>query len=168
MMKNKTILIVDDTISNLDILVELLSSYDIVEASSGKDALDIIDEEKIDLVLLDIMMPEMDGFEVCSVIKQNDKTKHIPIIFLTAINDETSIEKAYNSGCFDYISKPFKPKELLYRVKTQLNLEELKQKDLAYNKQVALSELINNIASVALKLIIIGLLIVVEQWIENY
>ena len=64
-MEHKTILIVDDTTSNLDILGELLNKFDVVDATSGKDALDIVKEEKIDLILLDIMMPEMDGYEVC-------------------------------------------------------------------------------------------------------
>jgi len=68
-MEHKTILIVDDTTSNLDILGELLNKFDVVDATSGKDALDIVKEEKIDLILLDIMMPEMDGFEMCTILK---------------------------------------------------------------------------------------------------
>ncbi|MEA3513655.1 MAG: diguanylate cyclase [Campylobacterota bacterium] len=119
-MENKTILIIDDTTTNLDILVELLDAYDVIDAISGKDALEIVGEEKIDLILLDIMMPEMDGYEVCRRIKENKKTKDIPVIFITAKTDEDSIEKAFNVGGIDYVSKPFKPKELLARVKTHL------------------------------------------------
>jgi two-component system, sensor histidine kinase and response regulator len=145
-MGNKTVLIVDDTISNLDILIGFLNEYDIIDTTNGKDALEIVDEEEVDLILLDIMMPEMDGFEVCKRLKNNTKTKNIPIIFITAVSEEESIEKAYDAGGVDYITKPFKPKELLARVKTQLNLQELQKKELSYQKQLSIAELIHNIA----------------------
>jgi putative two-component system response regulator len=74
-MNNKTILTVDDTVENLDILIELLDDYDVIDATSGKDALEIVNKEKIDLNLLDIMMPEMDGYEVCEKLKANPITK---------------------------------------------------------------------------------------------
>jgi len=125
MIENKTILIVDDTVSNLDILDELLSEYDIISSISGKEALEITEEEKIDLILLDIMMPDMDGYEVCKKLKANEQTKDIPIMFITAKTDENSIEKAYDIGGIDYITKPFKPKELLARIKRELQLQEL-------------------------------------------
>lgn len=124
-MKNKTILVVDDTISNLDIMGVILDKYDVMDATSGKDALEILDEEQIDLILLDIMMPDMNGYEVCEILKANPKTKDIPIIFITAKTDENSIEKAYDVGGIDYVTKPFKPKELLARVKTQLHVQNL-------------------------------------------
>lgn len=125
-MKNKTILVVDDTETNIDILLELLSDrYDIVVALDGESALDIVQEENIDLILLDIMMPDMDGYEVCKRLKANENTKEIPIIFITAKTDEESIEKAYDIGGIDYVSKPFKPKELLARVKIQLKMQTL-------------------------------------------
>lgn len=122
---NKTILIVDDTETNIDILVELLNDYDIAVATSGESALQTAGQENIDLILLDIMMPVMDGYEVCRKLKLNDKTKDIPVIFITAKIDEDSIAQAYDSGGSDYISKPFKPRELLARVDTQLKLAEL-------------------------------------------
>jgi len=127
-----TVLIVDDTETNVDILVELLSeTYEIVVALDGETALEIIQEQQIDLVLLDIMMPKIDGYEVCRQIKENPKTKDIPVIFITAKIDETSIEKAYDVGGIDYVTKPFKPKELFARIKTQLHLraviQELKE-----------------------------------------
>jgi len=128
-MKTKTILIVDDTVENLDILGSLLEKYDIIDAISGKDALEILEEETIDLILLDIMMPEMNGYEVCAKIQENPNTKNIPIIFITAKTDEDSIEKAYDIGGIDYVSKPFKPKELLAKVNRELTLQEL-QKEL--------------------------------------
>lgn len=124
-MENKTILLVDDTVENLDILAELLKAYDIIDATNGKDALEVILKEKVDLILLDIMMPDMNGYEVCKKIKENTLTKDIPIIFITAKIDEDSIEKAYDMGGSDYITKPFKPKELLARVKRELQLQDL-------------------------------------------
>ncbi|MEA3314375.1 MAG: diguanylate cyclase, partial [Campylobacterota bacterium] len=101
--------------------------YNIMDVTNGMDALDILNKEKIDLILLDIVMPEMDGFEVCRRIKSNPLTKDIPIIFSTSKTDETSIEKAYDLGGIDYVTKPFKPKELLARVKTQLKMQELQE-----------------------------------------
>jgi diguanylate cyclase (GGDEF)-like protein len=121
----KTILIVDDTPTNIDILVGILDDYDLLVAQDGKSALDIADEEKIDLILLDIMMPEMDGYEVCRRLKLNHKTKDIPIVFITAKTDEDSIAKAYSAGGVDYVTKPFMPKELLARVKVQLKIHSL-------------------------------------------
>jgi len=124
-MEENTILVVDDTITNLDILVELLDNYDVIEVTNGRDALEIVKEENIDLILLDIVMPDMDGFEVCQKLKADKKTKNIPVIFITAKTDEEAIEKAYDTGGMDYITKPFKPKELLARVNTQLQIQKL-------------------------------------------
>ena len=145
-MNSKTILIVDDTAANLDILSEFLIDYDVVFAISGQDALSIVSNEKIDLILLDIMMPQMDGYEVCHKLKENQKTKNIPIIFITAKTDEDSIEKAFDIGGADYITKPFKPKELLSRIKTQLHLKHLQNIEMEHNKQVAFLQLMHNIA----------------------
>jgi diguanylate cyclase (GGDEF)-like protein len=128
MPKNKTILVVDDTVSNLDILLDLLAPYDAIEVTNGKEALEVVHKEPIDLILLDIMMPHMDGYEVCKRLKENPQTQNIPIIFITAKTDEDSIEKAYDVGGSDYITKPFRPKELLARVKRELKLQELQQK----------------------------------------
>ncbi|ADG92819.1 response regulator receiver modulated diguanylate cyclase [Arcobacter nitrofigilis DSM 7299] len=122
----ETILVVDDTNINIKILVELLGDkYDIIVAIGGESAINIASSEQPDLILLDIMMPVMDGFEVCRRLKQNPKTNDIPIIFLTAKTDEDSIERAYEMGGSDYILKPFKPKELMARVKTHLKIQNL-------------------------------------------
>ena len=126
-MEMKKILIVDDTVSNLDILEELLTSYIVISCISGKDALEVVQEEQIDLILLDIMMPEMDGYEVCKKLKDNTQTRDIPIIFITAKSDEKSIEMAYDIGGSDYITKPFLPKELLARVKKELKMQDMLQ-----------------------------------------
>lgn len=124
--KRSTILIVDDTETNIDILLSLLSdTYDILVSLDGKSALEILETEAIDLILLDIMMPNMDGFEVCRILKNQSSTEDIPIVFITAKSDEESIAKAFEVGGIDYIAKPFKPLELLARVKTQLKLKNL-------------------------------------------
>jgi len=120
--KKPTILVVDDTVENLDILVELLSDYDVRDVLDTQAALQVLEEEQVDLILLDIMMPDVDGFEFCSQLQQDEKTRDIPIIFITAMTDEASIEKAYDIGGKDYVTKPFKPKELLARVRMQLDL----------------------------------------------
>ena len=130
MMKNEqpTILVVDDAASNIDILLELLSDdYDIMVALDGESALELASKESFDLILLDITMPKMDGYEVCTILKSDDATKDIPVIFITAKTDEKSIEKAYKVGGIDYVTKPFKFLELSARVKTQLNLKFLIQ-----------------------------------------
>jgi len=138
-MRDKNLLVVDDTEINIDILLELLSdSYEITVALDGPSALEIVEEEEIDLILLDIMMPNMDGYEVCKVLKSNEKTKDIPVIFITAKIDESSIEKAYDVGGIDYVTKPFKPKELLARIKTQLTMQELIQNLEATHKELKL------------------------------
>jgi len=125
MKEENTILIVDDTETNIDILLELLGEkYDVLVALSGENALSILDKEKVDLILLDIIMPIMDGYSVCSILKSKENLKDIPVIFITAKTDEDSIEKAYEVGGIDYVTKPFKPRELLARIKTQLQLKE--------------------------------------------
>lgn len=127
-----TILVVDDEKSNLDIVLGLFkpfaSKFNIVAALFGDKALKIVEKRKIDLVLLDIMMPVMDGYEVCKILKSQEHTKHIPVLFITANMDEKSIIKAYNVGGVDYITKPFRPIELLARVKTHINLNKTAEK----------------------------------------
>ena len=123
-MNSKVVLIVDDVVANLDILANLLDGYDVIDATSGADALEIVSQEKVDLILLDIMMPEMDGYEVCEKLKANPQTKEIPVIFITAKSDDDDIEKAYDVGGADYVTKPFRPKELLARINMQFQLKE--------------------------------------------
>lgn len=120
---NNTILIVDDTPENIDILVELLEDFDKQIAINGVDALETAFEDPPDLILLDIMMPEMDGYEVCVKLRQSEKTKDVPIIFLTAKTEKEDIIKGFEAGGQDYITKPFDARELLERVKTQLELK---------------------------------------------
>ena len=122
----KSILIVDDKQINLKILFGLLGEeYDIITTLDGHEVFEIVEEEHIDLILLDIAMPNIDGYKVCKLLKENPKTKDIPIIFITAKTDEESIEKAYDIGGADYITKPFKPKELLSKIKKELLVVDL-------------------------------------------
>lgn len=123
----KTIMVVEDTESNIDMMMAILKEFDVIPATSGTDAFELLEEEKVDLILLDILMPEMDGFEVCRRLKADPNLKDIPVIFITAKTDEESIEEAYIIGGIDYVTKPFKPRELLARVKTQLKLQNMIQ-----------------------------------------
>jgi len=118
-------LIVDDQPTNLQVLGKrlLIENYSIMAAMNGKIALEMVEERKPDLILLDIMMPEMSGFEVCKILKQNPKTQSIPIIFLTAKKDPDDIVNAFNLGAVDYVSKPFNYAELLSRIRTHTQLK---------------------------------------------
>lgn len=120
------ILVVDDTEENIEILNELLGDeYDVLSALDGEFAIEIANEDKPDLILLDVMMPGMDGFDVCRALQFSNDTKEIPIIFITAKTDDKSIEKGYEVGGADYITKPFRPTELLAKVKRELKMQEL-------------------------------------------
>ena len=124
-MSNKSkILIVDDLDTNIDIVIDILKDrYDIFVALDGKSALNIVKENEINLILLDIMMPDMDGFEVCEILKLNDNFSKIPVIFLTSKDNNEDIEKGFDLGAVDYITKPFKSNELTSRVKNHLELK---------------------------------------------
>lgn len=121
--KNSKILIIDDNPVNIDFLVELLKDYDARTVLDGPSALEAINEEKPDAILLDINMPGMDGFEVCTKLKESDATKDIPVIFLTASHDSESIVHAFEVGGVDYIVKPYKTQEVLIRLQTHLKLK---------------------------------------------
>ncbi|MCB1191465.1 MAG: hybrid sensor histidine kinase/response regulator [Leptospiraceae bacterium] len=129
--KKPLVLIVDDTPKNIQLLASVLQSkdYQINAAINGKDALNRLDKVIPDLILLDIMMPEMDGFEVCQKIKSSELLKNIPIIFLTAKTETEDIVRGFNLGAADYITKPFNSAELLSRVDTHLDLK-FKKEDL--------------------------------------
>ena len=118
------ILIVDDVMSNVLLLKVLLTNekFAIATASNGRQALEQVDKENPDLVLLDVMMPDMSGFEVAQHLKANPKTADIPIIFLTALNSTTDIVKGFQVGANDFISKPFNKEELIIRVTHQISL----------------------------------------------
>jgi CheY-like chemotaxis protein len=119
------IFVVEDVPRNLQVVCNIIKKegYRIAAAGNGRQALEMIPEAQPDLVLLDVMMPEMDGFAVCEQLKKNPATKDIPIIFLTAKTEVTDIVKGFEIGAVDYVTKPFKGTELLARVKTQLQLK---------------------------------------------
>jgi len=121
--KNSKILIVDDNPVNIDFLVELLKEYDARTVLDGVSALEAVEEERPDVILLDISMPGMDGFEVCQKLKESARTKDIPVIFLSASHDTESIVRAFDVGGVDYISKPYNTQEVLIRLQTQLKLK---------------------------------------------
>jgi len=127
--KQPHILIVDDGEINIYVLEKILSehNYDIATMRDGQSALEYAKKYFPDLILLDIIMPLVDGYEVCKRLKANETTKNIPIIFLSAMTDVDSLEKGFDVGGQDYLIKPFKPKELISRVKTHLDLKEKTQ-----------------------------------------
>lgn len=128
-MPQFTILIVDDVPKNLQYLGNTLKdeNYKFEFATNGIKALEWIKKKSFDLILLDIMMPEMDGFEVCEKIRKDNRYKDVPIIFLTAYTDQKNILKGFGLGAQDYVTKPFNTKELLARVKTHLELKNSKE-----------------------------------------
>jgi len=142
--KKQTILIVDDTPENIDVLVGILKGeYEMIAALNGSKALKIIQSGKQpDLILLDVMMPEMDGYQVCKRLKADYTTRHIPVIFVTAkasVDDEL---KGFALGAADYISKPFSPPVIKARIKTHLALYD--QNNELEHKVIARTEELNN------------------------
>ncbi len=132
------ILLVDDIIDNLDMLTDMLENqgHRVQIALSGQEALEKIQTDKPDIVLLDIQMPGMDGYEVCRKIKANPETQDIPVIFLSALSDTKDIVKGFDAGGVDYVSKPFKFREVMARVASQLKvsrqrkeIESLRERD---------------------------------------
>ncbi|MBD2212531.1 response regulator [Nostoc linckia FACHB-104] len=125
-----TVLIVDDNSANLGVLSDALDQVglEVCIAKSGKIALERIKYVTPDLILLDIMMPEMDGFETCNHLKANPVTKDIPVIFMTAFSDTANKVKGFEVGAVDYITKPFQQQEVLSRVKLHLKLHDLSAK----------------------------------------
>lgn len=120
-----TVLIVDDMTTNLLILSDLLKDeYQIKIAKNGQKALDIVhSSDEVDIILLDIMMPDIDGYEVCRELKSNPKTKNIPIIFVTAKDNDEDEEYGLNLGAIDYITKPFNKAIVKLRIKNHLELK---------------------------------------------
>lgn len=121
----QTILIVDDSTSNVKILAALLSSQGrIIFALNGPKALEMVAKEQPDLILLDVMMPEMSGYDICRILKSDPKTEDIPVIFVTALSEEDEEEEGLNLGAIDYIIKPFKPAIIQARIANILKLQD--------------------------------------------
>ncbi|MCP4153426.1 MAG: response regulator [bacterium] len=126
--KKKFVLIVDDSPENIKLIGTLLikHGFDVGAATNGPGTLAFVKKEEPDLILMDIMMPGMNGFEVCEKLKANPATKHIPVIFLTAKRNTEDIVKGFKSGGVDYVSKPFNSEELLARVNTHIEIKILR------------------------------------------
>ena len=123
------ILIVDDVFLNIHMVKDILTEngYDLHSATSGRKALEKVESDNYDLILLDVRMPDMNGFDVCEQLRANPKTKDIPIIFLTGEDEAESIIKGFEAGAIDYVTKPFYGTELLARVRTHLELSHSKK-----------------------------------------
>jgi class 3 adenylate cyclase len=138
------ILVVDDTPANIQTLAATLKEkgYQISVATNGRQALEVVGRVRPDLILLDVMMPEMDGFETCRRLKASDATSAIPVIFLTARSETADIVKGFELGAVDYVPKPFNAPELLARVHTHLTIDLLHRE----NERLLLSILPSSIA----------------------
>ncbi len=139
--KLPVILIVDDNAQNLELIQAYLEDVECrtVVACDGIEALDVVARTKPDLVLLDVMMPKMSGFEVCRRLKNDPATSDIPVIMVTALNEFRDIERGIDSGTDDFVSKPVNRLELLTRVRTMLKLKHLSdtlQRTMAYLSEV--------------------------------
>ena len=124
------VIIVDDVARNIQLIGTMLRSegYVISAATSGAEALESIKMNPPDLVLMDIMMPDMDGFETCQILKREPESKKIPVIFLSALQEDADKVRAFDSGGVDYVTKPIQPGELIARVKTHLLIAQLQKK----------------------------------------
>ncbi len=140
-LKQGLVLIVDDVPTNLQLLGHLLrdNGYDVAFASSGIQALSMVSARKPDVILLDVMMPEMDGYTVCQRLKESEQTRNIPVLFLTAMKAEKDVLKGFECGAVDYVSKPFNSVELLARVKTHVSLKQSKDEILRINAELKAS-----------------------------
>ncbi len=134
------ILIVDDNPKNIQVLANTLkkNGYEIEFAENGQEAVELVKDEAFDLILMDVMMPVMDGFEACKNIKALENRADIPIIFLTAKTDVESISKGFEVGGVDYVTKPFNAEEIIARVKTHVELK--KNRDLLQNMNAILEQ----------------------------
>lgn len=124
-----TILVADDVFTNIEFLRYILrkENYNIIPVSNGAEAIEQVEKGSVDLILLDVMMPDLDGFEVCRRLKSKEEFSEIPIIFLTARTDVESTVKGFELGAVDYVTKPFHRQELLARVKNHIELQKVKE-----------------------------------------
>lgn len=130
METNSKILIVDDIPKNIQMAMNILKDegYRMFYAKSGVMALSLVEEHNFDLILLDIMMPDMNGFDVCTKLKNNNKTKNIPVVFLSGKDSSQDISQAYEYGGIDYVIKPFITIELITKVNSYVRLKILEDR----------------------------------------
>lgn len=147
MERKKKILIVDDEMTTVQFLKHKLrfEGYDTAEACDGKEGLEQVAEYNPDLVILDVMMPEIDGYEVCRQVKSNENTKHIPIIMLTGKTEVESRVKGLNIGADDYLSKPFNYEELSARVRSLITAREARERLVEEGKSEALEQMMGEV-----------------------
>jgi len=128
--RSSKILVVDDTTANLQLLTNLLTGqgYTVYPASDGELALEFVRTTLPDLILLDIRMPDLDGFEVCRRLKADERTRGVPVIFISILENEHDKVEGFQAGAVDYITKPFQPEEVLARLQTHLRLRELSER----------------------------------------
>ncbi len=178
--EDRKILIIDDEAVNIQIMNQSLEDEyeELLFATSGEDGLAAAAEDIPDLILLDIMMPEMDGYEVCQKLKANPKTREIPVIFVTAMTDEKDEAKGFACGAIDYITKPISQPVLKVRVKNHLNLklahealaqknEELTQKNKKLEEMAVLRETVERISRHDIKTPLNGIILVPEVLMED-
>ncbi|MFM7728096.1 MAG: response regulator [Flavobacteriales bacterium] len=136
-VEKPTLLIVEDSTENLQILNALLKDdYRLKLAKSGQKCIEIAQQHpQPDLILLDVIMPELDGFEVCEQLKSSDSTSAIPIIFLTALNEVADETKGFQKGGSDFVTKPFNPDIVKARIRTHLDLQSARKKSHGLNRQ---------------------------------
>lgn len=122
-MESKRILVVDDEPRVREMIEFRLRQYgfEVLQAADGREALAVASKEQPDLVLLDVMMPELDGFQVCSRLKQHEATEHIPVVMLTAKAEAKDVTRAFNSGAVDYVVKPYDPAVLQQKIVQNLS-----------------------------------------------
>lgn len=131
------LLIVDDTITNIELAEEILgSSYELLVAMDGLQALELARDESPDLILMDVMMPVMDGLEACRGMKEDPDTREIPVVFLTALADTEALIRGFQAGGVDYVGKPFHPEELQVRVATHLALKQARDRERALVREL--------------------------------
>ncbi|WP_414567414.1 response regulator [Nostoc sp. CCY 9925] len=151
------ILVVDDTTTNLEIVFQILTNagFEVVTEVNGEKALKQVESRLPDLILLDVMMPKIDGFETCKKLKENSETCDIPVIFMTANSDTESKIKGLNIGAVDYITKPFHEEELLARIKTHLQLRNLTKtlEKRVYQRTAALSKALKDLQESQIQLV---------------
>lgn len=143
MLMEHKILAVDDNNINLKLLNRTLSNnnFSVLTASSGKEAIEITNKERPDLILLDVLMPEMDGYEACKILKSNEDTKHIPVIFLSAKNETIDKARGLALGGSDYLTKPFDPIEIIARIRSHISIRQ-NVIDLAHKNELLKNKLI--------------------------
>lgn len=161
------ILIVDDIPANMWVLLEVLSDagYDVLLAQSGEQALRVAEYAKPNLILLDVMMPSMDGFEVCRILKANPELQSIPIIFMTALSDTVNKLKGFELGAADYVTKPIQYKEVLARVSAHLDVHKLQAQLVQRNTEL---ETFSRMVAHDLKNPLSAMINLTEMLVEDY